>query len=424
MMKYSENLKKTEKAVLVGIETAGDRSEAVEESMKELERLADTAGAEVVGRLIQKRIRPDVSTVLGRGKAMEMARLCGETEADIVIFDRELSPAQTRNLEEIAGVRVIDRSRLILDIFACRAKTREGKLQVELAQLNFLLPRLTGIGTELSRLGGGIGTRGPGETKLEVDRRRIRKRISDLKREIEEVRRHREILRRGRREVPVTQVSIVGYTNAGKSTLLKKLTSADVLVEDKLFATLDPTTRRIVLPNNENVLITDTVGFISNLPHHLVAAFRATLEEVTEADVLLHVIDISHPNAIGQAETVKDVLESLGAGQKPTITVYNKIDQVSVDQIPILDNFWGDAPVLISAHTGFGLDELLDRIARAAARRRVRRQFFLPFARTGLLPVIFERGRVISQDHGPEGVTVEAEMEEVWASRIEAMLKD
>ncbi|MFZ5652332.1 MAG: GTPase HflX [Bacillota bacterium] len=422
-MQHSENLKKTEKAILVGIELAGESREAVVESMKELERLADTAGAEVVGRLVQKRSRPDASTLLGRGKAMEVAKLREETGADIVIFDRELSPAQTRNLEEIVGVRVIDRSRLILDIFACRAKTREGKLQVELAQLNFLLPRLAGIGTELSRLGGGIGTRGPGETKLEVDRRRIRKRISDLKREIEEIRRHREILRRGRREVPVTQVSIVGYTNAGKSTLLKKLTSADVLVEDKLFATLDPTTRRVVLSNNETVLITDTVGFISNLPHHLVAAFRATLEEVSEADILLHVIDISHPNAGMQAETVKEVLKSLGAGQKPTITVCNKVDCVAGGELPLIDTDRGGSPVLISALTGSGLDELLDSIARAAARRRVRRQFFLPFARSGIISVIFERGRVISQEHGPEGVTVEAEMEEVWASRIEAMLK-
>lgn len=422
-MQHIENLNKTEKAVLVGLDLAGGSSKAVDESMKELERLADTAGAEVVGRLVQKRNRPDASTLLGKGKALDVARLREETGADMVIFDRELSPAQTRNLEEIAGVRVIDRSRLILDIFACRAKTREGKLQVELAQLNYLLPRLAGIGAELSRLGGGIGTRGPGETKLEVDRRRIRRRISDLKREIEEIRRHREILRRGRREAPVTQVSIVGYTNAGKSTLLKKLTSADVLVEDKLFATLDPTTRRIVLPNNETVLITDTVGFISNLPHHLVAAFRATLEEVSGADILLHVIDISHPNAAMQAETVREVLESLGAGQKPSITVYNKADRVAGGELPLIGAGRGESPVIISALTGAGLDELLDSIARAAARKRVRRQFFLPFARSGIISLIFERGRVISQEHGPGGVTVEAEMEEVWASRIEAMLK-
>ncbi|MCL6610167.1 MAG: GTPase HflX [Peptococcaceae bacterium] len=413
---------KPEKAVLVGIELPGESGGAVEESMNELARLADTAGAEVVGRLVQKMARPDAATFLGRGKALEAAGMCRDSGARLVICDRELSPAQARNLEEITGVRVIDRSRLILDIFACRAKTREGKLQVELAQLSYLLPRLSGRGAELSRLGGGIGTRGPGETKLEVDRRRIRKRIADLKKELEEVRRHREVIRRGRREAPVPQVSIVGYTNAGKSTLLNKLTGAGVPVEDRLFATLDPTTRRVVLPNNETVLLTDTVGFISNLPHHLVAAFRATLEEVAEADVLLHVVDISHPCAGKQAETVREVLASLGAGDKPAITVYNKIDLVPGDRIPPPDR--GDYPVLVSARTGHGLDELLARIALAAARRRVRRRFFLPFSRSGLLSVLFQQGRVISRVHVPEGVWVEVELEEVWASRVEAMLGD
>lgn len=420
-MHQNDNSDRIERAVLVGMELPGDDSHSVEESIRELERLTDTAGAGVAGRIIQKKSRPDGATFLGKGKAREVADLCGETGSDLVICDRELSPAQTRNLEEIVGVSVIDRSRLILDIFACRAKTREGKLQVELAQLNFLLPRLTGKGIALSRLGGGIGTRGPGETKLEVDRRRIRKRISDLKKEIEEVRRHREIMRRGRKDVPVPQVSLVGYTNAGKSTLLKKLTGAEVLVEDKLFATLDPTTRRVDLPNNEIVLLTDTVGFINNLPHHLVAAFRATLEEVVESDVLVHVIDISHPNAAGQAQTVINVLDSLGAGEKPTITVYNKIDRVPEDQSPIPD--FGDDPVLVSALSGSGMSDLLDRIARVAAIKRVRRRFFLPFDRSGLLPLLHQKGRVIKQDHGPEGITVDVELEEVWASRLESMLK-
>ncbi len=417
-----ENRDRPERAILIGVELPGESGEDVEESIDELARLADTAGALVVGRLVQKKVRPDAATFLGRGKALEAARLREETGADLVICDRDLSPAQARNLEGIVGARVIDRSGLILDIFACRAKTREGKLQVELAQLNYLLPRLTGRGTELSRLGGGIGTRGPGETKLEVDRRRIRKRIADLRGELEEVRRHREILRRGRRDVPVPQVSIVGYTNAGKSTLLNKLTSAGVLVEDKLFATLDPTTRRLTLPNNETVLLTDTVGFISNLPHHLVAAFRATLEEVVEADVLLHVIDISHPNARQQAETVKNVLASMGAGDKPAITVYNKVDLVDGDQVPVTDR--EERPVLISARTGLGLAALLDRIALAVARRRVRRSYFLPYSKSGLIPVLFEKGRVINQVHGPEGVRVEVELEEVWASRVEAVLRD
>lgn len=410
-----------ERAVLVGVELPGDHRVSLEESMNELSRLADTAGAKVVGRLVQKKTRPDTTTFLGKGKAGELAPLCEECGADLVICDRELSPAQARNLEDIAGVRVIDRSRLILDIFACRAKTKEGKLQVELAQLNYLLPRLTGKGVELSRLGGGIGTRGPGETKLEVDRRRIRRRIAELKAELEEVRRHRELLRRGRKEAPVPQISIVGYTNAGKSTLLNKLTGAGVFVEDKLFATLDPTTRKVILPNNETVLLTDTVGFISNLPHHLVAAFRATLEEVVESDILMHVIDISHPNAREQAETVKDVLASLGAGHKPTIPVYNKVDIIGEGQIPPPDP--GEDPVLVSALSGYGMDDLLARIAREAARRRVIRQYFLPFSRSGLMRVLFENGRVISQAHGPEGVAMEVELEAVWASRFEAMLK-
>ena len=417
----SNQASQIERAVLVGVELPGDDRVSLEESMNELSRLADTAGAEVVGRLVQKKSRPDSATFLGKGKAGELAPLCEECGADLVICDRELSPAQARNLEDITGVRVIDRSRLILDIFACRAKTKEGKLQVELAQLNYLLPRLTGRGVELSRLGGGIGTRGPGETKLEVDRRRIRKRIAELREELEEVRRHRELLRRGRREAPVPQVSIVGYTNAGKSTLLNKLTGAGVFVEDKLFATLDPTTRKVVLPNNETVLLTDTVGFISNLPHHLVAAFRATLEEVVESDILLHVIDISHPNAREQAETVKDVLVSLGAGHKPTIPVYNKVDMIGEDQMPPQDP--GEDPVLVSALSGYGMDDLLARLAREAARKRVIRQYLLPFSRSGLARILFENGRVISQVHGPEGIAVEVELEDVWASRFEAMLK-
>lgn len=411
-----------EKAVLVGIELPADNSDMVEESMNELGRLADTAGAVVEGSLVQKKQRPDVSTFLGRGKALEVAALCEETGADLVICDRELSPTQARNLEQIVGVRVIDRANLILDIFALRAKTREGKLQVELAQLNYMLPRLIGKGGELSRLGGGIGTRGPGETKLEVDRRRIRKRITDLKDEIEEVRKHRQIMRQSRKDVPVPQVSIVGYTNAGKSTLLNRLTNAGVLVEDKLFATLDPTTRKVLLPNNETILLTDTVGFISNLPHHLVAAFRATLEEVVESDVLLHVADISHPNVRQQAETVKKVLASLGAGQKPTIPVCNKIDLVEGESIP--PPVFEEPPVFISAASGYGLDDLLSRIARAAARRRLRKIFFLPFAKSSLVSLLFEKGRVLNQNHGPDGIEVQVEIEEVWVRRIEAMLRD
>lgn len=409
-----------EKVLLVGIELTGMDSSEVEESLQELARLADTAGAVVADVQVQRRPRPDAATFLGRGKVDELAEICRELDLDIVICDRELSPAQARNLEEALGVRVIDRSQLILDIFARRAKTREGKLQVELAQLQYLLPRLTGQGKALSRLGGGIGTRGPGETKLEMDRRRIRKRIADLKHELGEVRRHRSLLRQGRQEVPLPLVALVGYTNAGKSTLLRALTGADVLVEDKLFATLDPTTRQVVLPDNEKILLTDTVGFIRNLPHHLVAAFRATLEEVVEADLLLHVVDAGHPDMGAQMGAVEKVLQSLGASQKPVLTVYNKIDTVSPGPVA---GFPGPG-VGISALTGQGLPELLEEIATALTGRRIRVAFSVPYRHSSVLPLIYDNGQVIKEEHGPEGVTIEAELAPVWAGRVESKLRE
>ncbi|MGB9803089.1 MAG: GTPase HflX [Desulfofundulus sp.] len=346
-----------EKVLLVSLQLPHEKENEVEESLDELARLADTAGARVVGRVVQRSRRPDPATFLGRGKVRdEIAPACRELGVDLVICDQELSPAQVRNLEEALGVRVIDRTQLILDIFARRARTREGKLQVELAQLEYLYPRLTGRGAELSRLGGGIGTRGPGETKLETDRRRIKRRIAELRRKLEEVRRHRTLLRSRRQKAPVTLASLVGYTNAGKSTLLNALTGADVPVEDKLFATLDPTTRRLVLPNKEVVLLTDTVGFIRRLPHHLVAAFRATLEEVTEADLLLHVVDVSSPDYPARIEAVDQVLASLGAREKPTILVLNKIDRLTAEEPWLVP---ADRPaVAVSALTGRGLDKL------------------------------------------------------------------
>ncbi len=359
-----------EKAILVGVESPGDEPGQTEYSLEELSRLADTAGADILRQVIQKRSRPNAATFLGRGKTDEVSALCKELEADLVIFDRELSPAQARNLEDLTGIRVIDRTQLILDIFARRARTSEGKLQVELAQLNYLLPRLVRGRTELSRLGGGIGTRGPGETKLEVDRRRIRKRIADLSAEIGEVKKHRDLLRRGRREIPVPLVALVGYTNAGKSTILNKLTGAGALVEDKLFATLDPTTRRVVLPGNETVLLTDTVGFITNLPHHLIAAFRATLEEVVEADLLLHVVDASHPGADRHIEAVNCVLESLGAAAKPFIMVYNKIDLLLDQGLPPQTEK-GYQAVAVSALSGRGMEDLLGSISGVLACGRV-----------------------------------------------------
>lgn len=411
-----------EKAILVGIELTGDDPEQTTYSFEELARLADTAGADVLQQVFQKRNKPDAVTFLGRGKAEELAVLCRDNDAGLAIFDRELSAVQARNLEEITGVRIIDRTQLILDIFAGRAKTREGKLQVELAQLNYLLPRLTGRGVAMSRLGGGIGTRGPGETKLEVDRRRIRKRIADLNAEIREVKKHRDLLRRSRREVPIPLVALVGYTNAGKSTILRELTGAGVLVEDKLFATLDPTTRRVVLPNNEIILLTDTVGFIQNLPHHLVAAFRATLEEVVEADLLLHVVDASHANAENHIEAVHGVLESLGAADKPFIMVYNKFDLLPDGHLPSFEK--GRPGVALSAQKGWGFAELLEDIARAFISRRLRKTFFIPYHKSRLLTLLHEKGKVMREEHGEKGVTLDVEIEVVWANRVDSRIKE
>ncbi|WP_066635086.1 GTPase HflX [Desulfolucanica intricata] len=412
----------TEKAVLIGIELPEMLTEQVEESMDELARLTDTAGAVVEDTFIQRRKKADPTYFIGKGKAVEIAERCKELEVDLVICDRELSPSQARNLSDLMGIRVIDRTQLILDIFARRASTKEGKLQVELAQLNYLLPRLMGQGRVLSRLGGGIGTRGPGETKLEMDRRRLRKRITDLKRELEEVKKHRALLRKGRRELPLPLAALVGYTNAGKSTLLKTLTEADVLVEDKLFATLDPTTRQVLLPNNDEILLTDTVGFIQNLPHHLVAAFRATLEEITEADLLLHVLDVSHPNCREQYDAVQDVLKSLGVQDKLSVLVLNKVDRV--DELDL--SFWqasGQPVTAISALTGQGLELLLDTVADALAYRRVKTRFLIPYDKGFLLAPVHEKGLVLSEKHGEKGIEIVVEIEKVWANRIGARLK-
>lgn len=410
-----------EKAFLVALQLPREDDRELEECLDELAHLAETAGARVVGRLVQKMRRPDPATLLGRGKVRdELLPACRELGVDLVISEKDLTPAQVRNLEEELGVRVIDRTQLILDIFARRARTKEGKLQVELAQLEYLYPRLTGRGAELSRLGGGIGTRGPGETKLETDRRRIKKRITDLRRELEEVRRHRHVLRAGRRDVPLFLVALVGYTNAGKSTLMNALTGAGVLVEDKLFATLDPTTRRLVLPNREEVLLTDTVGFIRRLPHHLVAAFRATLEEVTEADLLLHVVDAANPAYPTQVAAVEEVLASLGAAAKPTILVYNKMDKAGGSFCPLPGR---DPWVAVSALTGEGIGSLLEAIMKVLEERRVRREFLVPYHRGDVLSLLYEKGEVLSRRDTPGGVLVEVELGAVWASRAAARLQ-
>lgn len=408
-----------EQAVLVGVKLTNVDEWQLTESMEELVLLADTAGASVAGSFVQNRQRPDAATFIGKGKVEELLAYCQEVQADMVIIDRELSPAQARNLEGKLEVKVIDRTQLILDIFARRAQTKEGKLQVELAQLKYMLPRLTGQGTQLSRLGGGIGTRGPGETKLETDRRRIRKRVFDLEKELKEVQRHRSLLRRERKDESLPLVSLVGYTNAGKSTLLRTLTGADVLVEDKLFATLDPTTRRVVLPNNDIVLLTDTVGFIQNLPHHLVAAFRATLEEVQEADLLLHVVDVSHPNCEEQIRAVENVLKSLNVLDKPMIMVYNKMDLVRDTQIQPFTDY---ATVPISAISGEGIEQLLELITKMLGERYSVIKLTIPYAKSNMVSVLHQKGKVLHEEYGEKEITVEVEIGTIWANRVMSQL--
>lgn len=411
-----------EKAVLVGLETQNSAWD-VAETLRELAELADTAGAEAVAEIIQRRTRPDSRFYVGKGKAEEIRIIVEETEADLVIFDDELSPSQKRNLEQAIGTRVVDRTALILDIFALRARTKEGKLQVELAQLNYLLPRLSGIGTELSKLGGGIGTRGPGETKLEVDRRRIRKRISDLKNEIEDIKKHRSLHRHARQSVPIPMVTLVGYTNAGKSTLLNALTDAGVFAEDKLFATLDPTTREVKIPGGSSFLLTDTVGFIQKLPHHLVAAFRATLEEVLEADLLLHVVDASHPQAEGQMSAVSTILKSIGAEERQTLVVFNKLDLPESNQaLQVLSRDFPEF-VAVSAIKALGMELLLTKIDDLLRKDQHRLDVILPFGREDVLAMIHRHGRIEQEEYLPEGVAVKAVLPSAWLDKIKSTLE-
>lgn len=404
-----------ELGILVGVQTP-ESPWKVEDSLDELERLADTADVRVVGRVTQRLDEPHPRTFIGKGKLDELAELRTSTGATVVLFDDELSPSQERNLEEKLGVMVVDRTALILDIFARRARTHEGRLQVELAQLEYRLPRLTRMWTHLSRQGvGGVGLRGPGETQLEVDRRQARERITHIKREIEQVRKHRRTTRERRREEGFPVVALVGYTNAGKSTLLNKLAGATVLAENKLFATLDPTTRQVQLPGGTLSLWTDTVGFIQKLPTGLVAAFRATLEEIGEADALVHIVDITHSNAEEQAATVAATLEFLEAAEKPTIVALNKVDAMVPGKDGYPTDLEGEVPdgyVLISAGKGWGLDKLLSRVQDLLDGELREVHVHLPYAESALVDLFHQRGQVIKEEFSEDGTHIHGRIPE------------
>lgn len=403
-----------EHAFLVAVESdALESLWSVEDSLSELKALASTAGADVVGTMIQRLHHPDVATYVGKGRAQELSEIEKQLVIDLVIFDDELSPSQQRNLEKMLDARVIDRTALILDIFGQHARTREGRLQVELAQLEYRLPRLSGRGAGLTQqaggsrsagaagVGGAIGVRGPGETKLEMDRRRIRGRISDLREDIESVREQRLLHRQQRADQAMPVIAIVGYTNAGKSTLFNALTEAEVVAENKLFATLDPVTRHKLLPGNQEVLYTDTVGFIQKLPTRLIAAFRATLEEVKDADLLLEVVDVSHENAIEQSETVIDLLRDLQVGEKPRVTAMNKIDLL--DDPSELDPSLYPNAVPVSALKRTGLNALREQIAQVLADSMEVVQVLIPYAHSDLVELFHRKGHVDLEEHRAEG---------------------
>ena len=420
--------------MLVGVQLKNQRGGwDIEDSLVELGQLARTAGLEVVGQTWQRSDRFNPATLVGTGKVEELMDLRRDLDGDVIIFDDELSPRQLRNLEEQFGddVKVIDRTGLILDIFAQHARTREGQLQVELAQYEYRLPRLTRAWTHLARQAGGgaarggsggVGLRGPGETQLEVDRREIRRRISQVKSDLEQVRRHRALHRRQRRRAAIPVIAIVGYTNAGKSTLLNALSGAGVLAEDKLFATLDPTTRRVILPSGREVLFTDTVGFIQKLPTELVAAFRATLEEINEADLILHVLDITHPNACEQNDAVMQTLTDLGAVERPMIVALNKIDRLSD---PFVVGEWqARLPngLPISAIQGAGLDSLMEQIGKMLASEFMYLTVQLPYDRGDLSALFYDRGMVVKTSHQGEGTVLEGYLPRRWLEQFRSFL--
>jgi len=410
--------------VLVGVELPSRNPRApLDLSLEELERLAETAGATVLEKHSQqvKSITP--ATLIGRGKVDEIHKCLEQTQADLVIVDEDLTPAQQRNLETAFKVRVIDRSQLILDIFAQRARSNEGKLQVELAQLEYLLPRLTRQWTHLSRLGGGIGTRGPGETQLEVDRRRIRERIGHLKQRLKTVERTRALQRKERHEVPFATVALVGYTNAGKSTLMNTLTRAGVFVENKLFATLDPTTRALRLPNGDKVMIVDTVGFINKIPHSLVEAFKSTLEEVNRADLLLHLVDMANPLYEEQIQVIEEALGEIGAGEIPTLLVPNKVDVAA--GVPLRQLKTKDVLDVcpISALTGAGTAELLDKVGKILDRDKVEFHAVFSPAQGEIISLLRERGRIVEESYEANVIRVTAIVTPKLAGQMRKLLK-
>ena len=393
-----------ERVILVGVsEQDGDDAE---DSLAELAELVKTAGASVAGTLIQKRELIHPGTYVGTGKVAEIAELLEHTGATGIVCDDELSPAQLKNLETMLNTKVMDRTLIILDIFAARATTSEGKIQVELAQLKYRLSRLTGLGRSMSRLGGGIGTRGPGEKKLEIDRRLINDRIAQLNRELKEVVKHREIARAKRERNAVPVVAIVGYTNAGKSTLLNHLTDAEVLEEDKLFATLDPTTRMLELEGHQQVLLTDTVGFIRKLPHHLIEAFKSTLEEAKYADYIIHVVDASNPQRDKQMYIVYETLDHLGVKNKKILTLFNKID-VRTDDDPLQD-FRADHVLQISATENAGLDAVKDVLQEMLREDKIYIERVIPYAQAGVLQLVRNKGELVSEEYVPEGISIRA----------------
>lgn len=416
-MELISNEEKTTRALLVGVDTGAYDSDA---SMEELQELVKSAGAEPAFCLTQKLPRTESATYVGTGKLQEIAELCRAQEIDLIVADGELSPTQIKNIESVSDVRVIDRTTLILDIFALRARSKEGKLQVELAQLKYLLPRLTGKGVEMSRLGGGIGTRGPGETKIETDRRHIRRRMETLKDELAEIEKHRQMLRRRREKDGVITCAIVGYTNAGKSTLMNTLTNAGVLAQDKLFATLDPTSRALRLPSGVSVMLIDTVGLVRRLPHHLVEAFRSTLEEAAQSDIIINLCDASSEEARVHLQVTRDLLDSLGCGDTPVITVLNKCDLL--DDSLMTQDFQGY--LKISAKTGEGIDALLQAVDDNLPVRMKRVKLLLPFDKAGLVSEIRGSGTLLSEEYTADGVAVEAVVDEILYARLRDYLTE